>query len=222
MSGSKTLALEHALAIAEYFGLKKAEAKYFILLVQMERAGSEKLRRYWNAQIEDLRRESQSLERVVPSEKKLTTDQRMTFYSSWYYSAIRVLSSIAEYQNDAALAKRVNLQMKDLNERLNFLFSTGLCRKSGGRIEPGPKYTHLEASSPLAVNHHLNWRMKAIARHPSLSEREVAYTSPMSLSKDDAVKVRKLLVDLVRKVNSVRDPSPCEVAFCLNIDWFEF
>jgi len=55
-----------------------------------------------------------------------------------------------------------------------------------------------------------------------LSESEIAYSSPMSLSKEDAEKIRKLVIEWVSQVNKIRDPSPCEELYFLNVDWIKF
>ena len=81
---------------------------------------------------------------------------------------------------------------------------------------------HLEANSPFVGRHHSSWRQKAIERHPVISEGEIAYSSPMSLSKSDAEMIRNLVVKWVEEVNKIRDPSPCEVVYFLNIDWIKF
>jgi hypothetical protein len=92
----------------------------------------------------------------------------------------------------------------------------------GDLIVPGTTYLHLESDSPLISVHHSRWRQKAIERHPVLTDRELAYSSPMSLSVADVEKVRGYITSLISEVNKVRDPSPCETTYVLNIDWIKF
>jgi len=101
----------------------------------------------------------------------------------------------------------------------DFLLSTGLFIEKDGALSPGATYVHLEAESPLIGRHHAIWRQKAIERHPFLSGNEVAYSSPMSLSVQDAEKVHMLILSFVESVNKIRDPSPCETLYFLNVDW---
>ncbi len=44
----------------------------------------------------------------------------------------------------------------------------------------------------------------------------------MSISEADSQKVKQLILKLVLEVNAIRDPSPCEKLYCLNLDWFHF
>ena len=106
---------------------------------------------------------------------------------------------------------------------LDFLIGHGLCIETEGQIRPGPQSTHLPSTSPLIARHHGNWRVKAMERHASLAlESELAYTSPMALSRTDAVMIRETLLQSIDQVVAIVDPSPSEATYCLNIDWFEF
>ena len=222
MNGLKPLSLEHAILVCDELGLKSLETKFFLLLVQLDKAGSERLRANLREQLNELKRESQNLQRVVPTEQNLSFEQKAVFYSHWLYSGIRVMSSISGFQTAEALAKRLGTTVKVVREKIDFLVQSGLCVEKNGKLAPGPNYTHLENHSPLIARLHANWRMKAMERHSHLEESELAYSSPMSLSEKDALKVREKLVRLVREVNEIRDPSPCETAYCLNLDWTKF
>ena len=61
--------------------------------------------------------------------------------------------------------------------------------------------------------------MAAVERYPRLTQDELAYSSPLSISAADAARVRELLVAAVAAANQIRDASPCEQLYCLNVDW---
>jgi uncharacterized protein (TIGR02147 family) len=222
IQGSKPISLEHAAGVCEYFGLSSFDTRYFLLLVQYDRAGSEKLRKLLREQLDELKKQSQELARRLPTESQLTFEQNAVFYSNWFYSAIRILSSIEGYQTPEAIAERLKLPRQAVNQALEFLLSTGLCSQEHGRLAPGAKYTHIAANSPLVSRHHGNWRTKAMERHPSLGPQEIAYTAPMSISKKDAQELRKRIVAFIEEFQKTRAASDPEVAFCLAIDFFEF
>ena len=59
-------------------------------------------------------------------------------------------------------------------------------------------------------------------RHPAMdTSRELAFTSPMALSREDAAKIRARLVDVIDEVCRTAAPSPSETAYFLNVDWLE-
>ncbi|RYZ73376.1 MAG: TIGR02147 family protein, partial [Proteobacteria bacterium] len=215
--GDRALSLEQAHDIAEDLGLSPLEKKYLLALVHRERAGTQKLRSFFEDELKELREGRDRISMVVKKDKTLTADERAQFYSNWYYAGIAVLSSIPKLQTVEALATHTGLTKTRLKEAIEFLVKSGISVSKNGRLSHGTKSTHLESSSPLIARHHGNWRVKAMEKHPNLSEDEVAYSSPMSLSEQDAKRIRKMIVAFVKEVAAIRDPSPCEEAYCLNI-----
>ena len=51
MSGSRDFSHEQALELSQYMGLSELESEYFILLVQLEKAGTQNLKTYIRKQI---------------------------------------------------------------------------------------------------------------------------------------------------------------------------
>lgn len=223
VKGDRPFTLEQAESICQYLGLKELETKYALVLLQKERAGTEALRLIFSNELIHLKQQAFELVHVVKRDKVLTDEDKSLFYSNWYYSGLAVLSSLPDLKNSTSLATRTGLSKQRVNQAIDFLVRSGVCVDKSGKIEPGTNSTHLEAQSPLISRHHGNWRIKAMEKHPNLDpELELAYSSPMSISKQDAIKIRQLIVELVKNVNEIRDPSPCQEAYFLNIDWIRF
>jgi uncharacterized protein (TIGR02147 family) len=220
MAGKKNLSLEHAAIICNFFDFSDIETQFFLLLVQFDRAGHPILKDTIEKQITKVREQSGELSEIVPSNTKLSLEQQATFYSDWQYSAIRILSSIDGHQTAVEISERLKLPRGKVSEKLKFLLGCGLCIEESGKIRPGPAYTHLDSQSPMISKHHANWRIQAILRHPDLEHDELAYSSPMSLSKADAVKISSLLKGVIKRANEIRTASQCETMRCLSIDWF--
>jgi len=220
LRGSRDLSQEQAVQVSQYFGLNERESRYFLLLVQYRRAGSADLKSLLERQLDEMKSESAELVHRFRADKSLSVEEKATFYSNWFYSGIRVLTSIPGFQTPEAIADYFGLSRALVNEVIQFLLSSGLCVEKKGKLAPGPQYTHLDARSAFSHRHHSNWRIKAMQRHPNLSPLELAFSAPMSLSKRDVEKVKTLLVDAIESVNRIRGPSECEEVFCLNLDWF--
>ncbi|MCM2279215.1 MAG: DUF4423 domain-containing protein [Oligoflexia bacterium] len=221
LSGVKQFTLDQACALADYFGFDELETQYLLNLVELERAGTELLRSTLRKQLTSLREKSRELSAVIPGKRTLSEEEKAIFYSNWFYTGIWALTSIPGYQNVDAIIGYFGLPRVLVNRVISFLVSTGLCIEENGLLRPGTTYVHLEADSPLIGRHHSSWRQKAMERHPVLTDSEIAYSSPMSISKDDAERIRKLIVEWVKDVNKIRDPSPCEALYFLNIDWIK-
>ena len=214
---------EQAVSICEYLSFDDLETRYFLLLVQREKAGTKALKTIIEKQLTEIRHHGLDLARVLVPDSQLSEEQKAVYYSSWIYSATRILNSIQGYQTVEALSERLSIPMPQLKKVVRFLLQTGLCKESGSEIHPGPNYyTHLEADSPFVSRHHANWRVKAMERHPILSKMELSYTSPISIAKKDAEKVHVLAAEFIEKVQKLRKTSSCEVSYCLNVDWFQF
>jgi hypothetical protein len=121
----------------------------------------------------------------------------------------------------AAIAGRLNLPPGLVNQVLDFLLQSNLIKRNGARLELVSKRTHLAASSPLAAAHHRNWRVAAMNRYEAMSARDFAFTSPLTVSRDDAARIRELLVGAVAAVAKIVEPSDSETMRILNIDWLE-
>jgi uncharacterized protein (TIGR02147 family) len=221
-NGPRNLTPEQACAMAGYLGLSPLESEYFVLLVQLERAGTDELRKLTQAQLARLRDQGRGASTAKGSSAESLTDRdRAIFYSSWYYSGVRLLTSIPEYDSLDAIASYLNLPQNLVRQVLEFLVSTGLCIETNGKFKIGPKHTLLEADSPLLSRHLQNWRIKAMEKIPRANSRELFYSVPQTLSVEDFPAVRETLVDALAKIKKIVDKSPEERLACLSIDWFE-
>jgi uncharacterized protein (TIGR02147 family) len=217
----KSLTTDQAAKSAEFLGLNELETEYFVLLVQLDRAGNSAAKDLFKKQIKRVKDQSQNISKRIKSEKKLTDEQRAVFYSDWAYSAIRqavVLPGISDLNSISAF---LGLPRKRVQKILDFLLQTGLCKTSGGKLNVGPSSTHVEAGSPWVRVHHMNWRQKAIQSLDKENPEHLHYTSPLTIAAKDADLVRERIIQLIEQINTIVDPSPSEELFCLNLDWFK-
>ena len=220
--GERHLSAEQALDLAGYLGLTNLETEYFVLLVQLERAGNYRLKTHFKKRLSEIREKSKDLKSRLPQDKLLTDETKAIFYSNWYYSGVRLLSSIKGFENIDAIAEHLHLPRASVKRIASFLVENGLCLEERGKLKMGPKLTHLEAASPLISRHHTNWRLRALQNLEPLSKDELFYSAPMTLSTEDVAWVRARIVELIQKVVDRAKDSESEKLACLNIDWFDF
>lgn len=220
--GDKDLSPEQAARLCRHWELTELESDYFLNLVELARAGAVELQALIRGRLEKIRKISHDLSHRVPKDRVLSEAERALFYSNWYYSAIRLLSDIPSTQTAESIASRLNLPRSLVAEALEFLLRVGLVVEERGRLRMGPKRTYLVANSLLVQRHHANWRQQAIARYERMdNERDLALTSPMTLSQDDALRVREVLVKTVEDIMRINTKSPSEELHVLNIDWLK-
>jgi len=220
--GAKDLTEEQACSLAAFLELSDLDADYLLALVARNRAGTTDLKSAIERRMLALRERHQQIEHRVPGARTLSETERATFYSHWYYSGVRLAAALPGMPDAEAIAQRLELPVPLVRSALAFLLEAGLlATDEPGGYRLSAKRTHLGPSSPFAAAHHRNWRLEAIRRHSAMSARDFAFTSPITLSRADATKIRALLVDAVARVAEIVEPSSCECLVMLNIDWLE-
>ncbi len=222
LKGKLDLTLEQATDLADCLALNNLESDYFINLVALERAGTEKLRSYYKKQLNELKHQSENLKKILPDNYEMSEEAMALFYSQWYYSAIRILTSISEFSTPRELSQRTGISIKKVQQVLEFLVKNNLCIEKDGLYAMGPLNTHIDKNSLLVGRHHANWRQKAIeALDRTQDNEELFFTSTVSLSKADLQKVKDIFMKSIEKSFDIISPSPSEEAFCLIVDWFK-
>lgn len=219
--GSKELTPEQACSLASFLELKDLESDCLLALVERNRAGSLELRAAVERRLETLRERHQQIEHRVPGARTLSPEQRATFYSQWFYSAVRLATSLPGATDADAIARRLELPKDLVESALAFLVQSGLLVQERAGYRLAAKRTHVGPNSPWAATHHRNWRVQAMNRYETMTRRDFAFTSPITLSRTDFTVVRELLIDAVAKVTLLVEPSECEALALLNIDWLE-
>lgn len=220
--GQKRFTPEQGCKLAEHLGLNELESDYLLNLIEKERAGIKELEARIERRLSKIRELASQLVNRLPRDQVLSEENKALFYSSWFYSAIRLATDIKGLQTIEALSEHFSLQPTLVNEVLQFLVSKGLCVEQDGLYKMGPKRTHLEATSPLISRHHMNWRMKAIEQSTKLDHNdELQFSSPVVLSKKDALETRTILLEHIQSILKTAAPSNSEVLYCFNVDWIK-
>lgn len=218
--GDRDLTLEQALGVSEFVGFTEIERDYFLLLVQKDRAGTHQLKAVFQKQAQALNVTAQALKNRV-KHQKFTDEDRATFYSQWYYSAIRLGVSIPSLNSVSTIAEHLKLDRKLVAKVVDFLLANKLVVEKNGKLDMGPQVTHVGHDSPFVFRHHTNWRVRSLQSMDKITDSDLYYTGPMALSEEAADKIRKLLIELVEKSTKTAAASDSETLRCLTIDWFK-
>lgn len=218
-NGSVDLSLEQAQKVTEYFEMRESESEYFLTLVSFARAGTKKLRDHYLKSIQKQQSLSHKLMNRVMYDRILDEKSQAQFYSQWYYSAIRLLTSIPEFQNPDRIADHLGLPIKTVNIVVDFLLQMGLCQRKDDILTMGDARTFIASDSPHVHRHHGNWRLKCLAQIENLGGDELMYTNPVTIAKADFPRVRAKIVELITEFSEIVKESPAEELALLNIDW---
>ncbi len=223
LTGDRQFTIDQAIKVAGHFGLEPKATDYFVTLVSRSRADTKELKSYYDEKLLKMREESQNIKNLVRGIDALADSDKGTFYSNWYYSGVRLLTSIDGYQTVDSIANYLKLSRSKVGEVISFLVETGLCiQDDDGKIKMGPRSTHVNDKSPFVNNHRRNWREKARDKFQEPGPQDFFYSSPVTLSEKDAELFKKELLNVIKEFSKRVEASPGERPMCLNIDWFEF
>ncbi|MGK5082427.1 TIGR02147 family protein [Bdellovibrionota bacterium FG-1] len=212
---------EQAEAAARFLELSKPELRYFLLLVESARAGTQSLKRVIEEQLEELRERHLLLKERIGVQATLSAENQTRYYSAWYYAAVHMAVTIPSLRSRATIAKSLHLSPEVLAPVLDFLASVGLIVKQGERYYPGTTLIHLEKNSPAIFQHHANWRLKALSMMSAdVAQRNVHYSTVVTLSAEDAKKIRVLFTQAISDASVIIKPSPEEQMFGINLDLY--
>lgn len=221
LGGNAHFTLEQAEGISRFLGHSKLEARYFLMLVEHARAATPELRSALAELLDEYRERFYSLKERVGIKESLSREDQMTYYSSWIYAAIHVMTSIPKLQTREAIARLLRIPAARVNQSIDFLLRAGLIEDRNGRLHMSARQIHLEKESPLISKHHANWRMQAIRSLEAEAPNDVHYSSVFTLTRDAAERVRAILTQAISDSVAVIKDAKEERACAMTIDFFE-
>jgi len=220
-NGERDLTFEQAIDLAGFLQLTTLETEFFMALVERSRSGNARLKAFSEKKIDTLRQKSKTLAGRIPKKAIVTDKEKSVFYSEWYYSAIRMMCNVPEFDTIPALSATLGLPLGRTKQVVEFLVSCGLCVQEKNGYKMGPSTTHIGSDDPLVFRHHQNWRQQAIRRfteYPYLDDDELCVTIPCTTAPETMAKLRKSLMDAILKITEQIDASKEEHLAFVNID----
>lgn len=213
--------LEHGEKVNAFLEHTEEEAHYFLLLIQKTRAGSKSLLAYFDTQLQEILERRLVLRNRIQATPTLSLEDQSTYYSAWYYGAIRVLLTIPEFQRKESIAERLHLPLSKVSEVLDFLISRNLAKQENGKLTATNVRMHLGNESSMIAKHHTNWRGRSLVSLDFEKPGDLHYSSVVSLSREDSVKLKEMTIQFIEKVKGLVRESPAEKLYALNLDFFE-
>jgi uncharacterized protein (TIGR02147 family) len=226
LNAQAQLSAEQADALNTLFEHSDEEADFFMLLVQIGRAGTHSLEKFYNRKITEALKQRTLLRNRIADKKAIAPEDQATYYSSWHYAALHMGVLIPGLRTPRALARHFGLSLDKTRRAIEFMISLGLIRESQGTLLPGETRLHLTDDSPMISKHHINWRMQAIQAldqsDPGALEAqdELHYSSIVSISREDIPRAREILLKAIENVRKLVRDSKDEEVCCYTVDLF--
>lgn len=216
------LSQEQAMLASEFLGHSDLETEYFLTLLQWDRAGSDKLKSFYLGKLKELKSQSGKIGRRIKPQRTLSAEHQALYYSSWAFAAIHMAVTISELQDRHQIAKQLNLPVKNVTRVLDGLLEMRLISNDGGRLKPAEKEIWIGGESFNKIQHHTNWRNRAIASLDSESENELHYSAVVTLSQSDLPRVREVLLNAIKQnVEIIKSSKSEDELFCFTLDLFD-
>ena len=221
LAADKNLSLEQAEASARFFKLREDEADFFLLLVQIARAGTRELHQYFGKQIEIRKREQNEIKKRIRIQEEISEKDQVQYYSSWHYQAVRTVMTIPEFRTAETISNRLRIPLERVQEVLKFLLEKGLVKESGAGLSPTQKLLHLPRTSPLIGKLHGNWRVKTLSSFDRILPEDYHYSGLFTLSQKDMKRIREIMMGALDQSIEIVKPSKEETMCLLAIDYME-
>ena len=182
LTGEYHLSPEQAEACGRWLGLGEMDKEYFVTLVQRARAGTKELEDFYARQIAKIRQQSTLLKKRLKIESGIPPEKRTEYYSSWLYGAIHMAIMIPELQTTDSLVKHFNQTRTRVLTVLNFLDELQIITNKNGRWVQLMPSLHLEEDSALILQHHCNWRLRALESIQQKKSENLHYSAIISTS----------------------------------------
>lgn len=212
---------DQAFLISQYLQHNELEQRYFLELVELERAGSITYRNHLKNLTDEMRSKALTVSETTLREKPKLEEHVLTeYFMSWEYSAVHVLTSIPRFQNLSAIARELNLNEEYTLKILNKLESWKMISKKQNQYTWLSGDIHIPQNFPLVSFHHRNWREKAFESSVRQKQNPIHFTSVYSLSKTDFQMFKNEILEKLKEYNQKASQSKEEKLAVLNLDFF--
>lgn len=221
LKADRHFSVDQAESITRFFGLNTDEAEYFIWLVEKERAGTVSSKAFFNKLINQKKDKYLQLKNRVDISNELDDVAKSIYYSDSIYALIHMLVTIPKYQTFQSISEVVDVSKNKLLDVINFLKKHGLVIDNKGKLTASEKFIFLDKQSPLILQHHTNWRIKAIDHlRKNDDSGDIHLSMAVSLSEKDAMLIQKRISQFIQEVSETIKKSPEEKLMAFNIDYF--
>jgi len=220
LSGKKDLSTEQAFDICLYWNFTEQETDYFLEMLYFEKSGNFRMRDYHKKRLDLLKKNMNIMDKKYGLLKTLDEKNQAIYYSHWMYCAIRIALTLNHQLSLEHLQKLTKLPLNLVQRSIDFLMDNNLIRSTKNGYVVTEKSIKITRDSPQILNHHRNWRLKALERSPNLIHEESLITAPLSISRKDAVVIQFKIQHLLNEIKEIVNLTSPEEVWCLNIDWF--
>jgi uncharacterized protein (TIGR02147 family) len=210
---------DQAIGIAEFLQLGDLESEFFLHLVGLGRASSPSLKKFLEKKLQQLKASNSKLKNRLSNSQPVSQEIEKFYYSSWMWTAIHIATSVTSLQTIKGLSERLSLPPTKVRECLETLEKHGLVKHENGKWTYAGGASHLPPESVMTELNHSHWRQRSVLDIQKNSDESLHYTSVVSMSETDAVRLREVLIHTISQFRKISEPSPAEEVYCFSLDF---
>ena len=220
LSRKPELTLDQSFALTKYLGYTDAQTEFFLALVQISRASTMDLKNYFLARSKNIATIEMNVKSAIEKtqERTLKHEDLDRYYLDWKMCAVHILASCKGFQSAQNIAKRLQLDLNEVNSIVTYLQKLGLLKISVGRIVHSSSNIHLPGESPLNRINNFNWRMRAYDKQ--LKSDDLSYTSVFSIDEEDLPLLKAHLLEFISSQRKTIENSGTSDGFVFCCDLF--
>lgn len=221
LNGLPDFTLEQGFRANEFLAHTEIESRYFLLLIQLARAGTPGLKNHFQAQVEEVQKSRFHLKKRLSSTEDIPEKFKHEYYSTWIYGAVHVALSIPHFQNPKTIAERFHLPIQKVKDVIEFLETAGLVEIKKDTYVLTKNRIHLDGQSIFIQRHHINWRSQSLQSVEKAFEDDLHYSNVIAISKNDFPKIKEIFVTAIEEARKIIKPSAEEEIYAMTLDFFK-
>lgn len=216
-----SFSVEQAISFCRFFRLDASETEFFIELLWLERAGDENTRSFFQARVQRLRLQQTDLKHRWLNRNSLLMGDELTYFGSWMTQAVHAVLQLQSCKSVETIGEYLGVSKGEVQIALETLEKMGLAIRNGSSWKTTTYFLHLSKDSPVIRHFHLQWRQRVCQNFLTSSQSSgFHYSGALTFSKSCEPQVREILLQALDKIMKTIEPSPSEVAFGLNLDFY--
>lgn len=222
LSGPQDFSTDHSIKIAEFLKLSAPETEYFMTLVQRDRAGTPKLKQYYQALIDRMLKEEAQIKSHVQAKQLEANEQDLSlYYGAWFHVAVHMAIHNTKLRTVSALVAYTKLSESQVRESIDLLVRLGFAQFDKDKVVPIDRTFHLSKRSLALRSHHTNWRGQAVQSLDDNQPDALHYSLVLNVDAETAIKMRELLLDSIKRTHILIEKAKIENVYSICLDLFK-
>lgn len=220
LNGNVHFSLEQSLKLNAFFFHSKDESKFFLLLVQKDRAGSVELANFFNEEMDEILNLRKKITNRINFKMQLNIEDQNIYYSSWHYAAVHMLIAIPTFKNATMISNYLKIELQKIKQIIKFLLKVGCIVKNQNGFNVSKKSMHLPYDSSFIQRHHFNLRNVAIRSIENNNPNDLHYSTFVTISNSDVSNIKEILIKAIDDCRKVIRDSKEESLHSICLDFF--